>query len=120
PLPAPMKRARLATRLKASPAAAPASPPDRVLKLYQPAHQRFYVATATLACAVPGMPDRKPRGPHEQLGYVVRRLLPLSGDGIVESALVKDTEGARWRRLPADDPTWIAPGEERNGVFPLV
>jgi hypothetical protein len=121
PLPAPMKRARLFTRLKTAPAAPPPPAPDRVLKLYQPAHQRYYIATATLACALPGMPDRKPQGPHEQLGYVVRRLLPLGGGGgVVEHALVKDADGARWRRLAGDDPAELAPGEERNGVFPLM
>ena len=121
PLPAAMKRARLATRLKAAPAPPPAPRADRVLKLYQPAHQRYYVAAATLACALPGMPDRKPQGPHEQLGYVIRRLLPAEdGGGVVEYAYARDGDGTQWRRLPGDDPTELAPGEERGGVFPLV
>ena len=121
PLPAPMKRARLATRLKAAPATIPAPASDRVLKLYQPAHQRYYIAAATLACALPGMPDRKPEGPHEQLGYVIRRLLPVgTGNDPVEYAYAKDADGTHWRRLPGDDPAGLAPGEERSGVFPLA
>jgi hypothetical protein len=118
PLPAPVRKASLLTRLKpkgtAPASAAAAKPVTKQLKLYQPAHQRHYVVTATLACALPGLPDRKPAGPHEQLGFVVRRLL----DG-VEHAYVKGADGWQWQRLSGDDPKQLAPAEERLGVFPL-
>jgi hypothetical protein len=47
------------------------------LKLYQPAHQRFYLVTSCLVCQAPGLPDRKvDPGKQEQAGFVLRRLLP--------------------------------------------
>lgn len=118
PLPAPVRKASLFTRLKSKPVAAPVvvpPPQPKKLKLYQPAHQRFYVVTATLACALPGMPDRKPVGPHEQLGFVLRRII-----GGVEHAYVKTDDGWKWQRLAGDDPKQLAPAEDRLGVFPLT
>lgn len=122
PMPAPMRKASLLSRLKAKPAnvavtlAKPVKPP--VLKLYQPAHQRFYVVTATLACAIPSLPDRKPTGAHEQVSFVMRRLLPVSGV-LTEHAYVKTAEGWKWQRLAGDDPLQLAPAEDRLGLFPL-
>jgi hypothetical protein len=47
------------------------------LKLYQPAHQRFYLVASCLVCQAPGLPDRKvDPGKQEQAGFVIRRLLP--------------------------------------------
>lgn len=117
PLPAPVRKASLFTRLKPKAAVVAAPPvvePVKQLKLYQPAHQRHYVVTATLACALPGLPDRKPAGPHEQLGFVIRRVM----DGI-EHAYVKAADGWKWQRLAGNDPKQLAPAEERLGVFPL-
>jgi len=58
----------------------PAESTDTVsaaLKLYQPAHQRFYLVTSCLVCQTPGLPDRKvDPGKQEQAGFVLRRLLP--------------------------------------------
>jgi hypothetical protein len=55
---------------------APAQPP-RPLKLYQPAHQRYYLVAASLVCQLPGLPDRKvDTAFQERAGFVVRRLLP--------------------------------------------
>src|SRR5262249_9004383 len=36
----------------------PAGAPATRLKLYQPAHKRFYLLAASLVCQIPGMPDR--------------------------------------------------------------
>lgn len=126
PLPAPLKLARLKTRLGRAPkpvAAVPASTPR--LKLYQPAHQRFYVATATLACAIPGLPDRKLAGSHEQVGFVLRRLMPATKDAqpgspLHEYGFVKDATGARWQRVAEGDEGVLVPGEERLPAFPLA
>jgi hypothetical protein len=122
PMPAPIRKARLLSRLKSKPAAVAAPSPafakPPVLKLYQPAHQRYYVVTATLACAVPGLPDRKPAGANEQVSFVMRRLLPVAGV-LTEHAYVKTPEGWKWQRLAGDDPQQLAPAEDRLGLFPL-
>ena len=126
PLPAPMRKARLSTRLARGPQPVPASPePDKILKLYQPAHQRYYVVAGTLACAIPGLPDRRLDGGHEQVGFVIRRLLPAAKTADadsprVEYAFVKDGDGARWQRVSDEDPAGLAPGEERLPLFPLA
>lgn len=123
PLPGPMKAARRAARLAVAPQVP--TPASTALKLYQPAHQRYYVACATLACAIPGLPDRKLEGGHEQAGMVVRRLMPARpGDtsgATVEYAYVTDASGSRWQRVSdAADTAVLAPGEERLPVFPLA
>ena len=123
PLPGPMKASRRAARLKIAPQLpAEAGTP---LKLYQPAHQRYYIACATLACAIPGLPDRRLAGGEEQLGMVIRRLLPArAGDTagpLVEYAFVSDASGSRWQRVSeGGGDAVLAPGEEQLPVFPLA
>ena len=47
------------------------------LKLYQAAHQRFYLVIACLVCQVPGLPDRMlDTSQAERATFVIRRLLP--------------------------------------------
>ena len=129
PLPAPVKQARLATRLaKLGAPRLPASSPEAAskrLKLYQPAHQRYYVAAATLACAIKGLPDRRLAGEQEQVGFVLRRLLPASASAQADAerfeyAFINDETGARWQRVSDDDAAVLAPGEERLPLFPLA
>ena len=126
PLPAPVRQARLSRLLRRTADPAPAAPePDQPLKLYQPAHQRFYLVTATLACAIPGLPDRMPGGGHERTGMVLRRLLPrtkLAADAqnLAEFAYVKTPQGARWQLVADGDPGVLAPGEELQPAFPLL
>jgi hypothetical protein len=124
PLAEPLRKRRLLTRLAKTPAAISAPPPAPTLKLYQPGHQRFYIACATLACAIPGLPDRKLGGNQEQVGFVLRRLMPATrnaapGAPLYEHAFIKDAAGARWQRVSADDEAVLAPGEERLPAFPL-
>lgn len=90
------------------------------LKLYQPAHQRYYLVAANLVCAQPGLPDRTlATGGSEQVGFVLRRLLPPSdGAARVEHAFVKDASGARWQRV-ADGSTALLPGEELLPLFSM-
>lgn len=125
PLPAPMRQRRLFTRLAKAPEPIATPTSAKVLKLYQPAHQRFYVAGATLACAIPGLPDRALGGSQEQVGFVLRRMMPATrnaaaGSPLFEYAFVKDAAGARWQRVSATDPAVLAPGEERLPAFPLA
>lgn len=124
PLPAPLRQSRLRTRLARAPKPAAEVPVNAPrLKLYQPAHQRYYVACATLACAIPGLPDRKLAGGHEQVGFVLRRLMPATKNGtgaLHEYGFVKDATGAHWQRVADADAGVLAPGEERLPSFPLA
>lgn len=124
PLPAPIRTARRLTfaakRGKTPAQVSPIVEPAKLLKLYQPVHMRHYVVCATLACRQPGFPDRKPAGPHEQIGYVMRRLLPDRDGKLVEHAYIKQAQGPMWQRLAGDKPEQLAPGEDRIKLFPLA
>ena len=94
------------------------------LKLYQPAHQRHYLVTASLVCGLPGFPERAlTPGSSEQVNFVLRRLLPAAAGGtdLREFAFVKDAQGARWQRV-ADgaEAGHAVAGEELLPVFPLA
>ena len=95
----------------ALPAPAPAPLP---LKLFQPVHQRFYVAAAHLVCELPGLPTRATAG-GDRSGMLLRRLLP---DGR-EAAFVKmPGQPGRWH--PLADASQPLPGEDWLSVFPLA
>lgn len=124
PLPAPMKAARRKRFWRAAPSAPPPAPPaNQPLKLYQPAHQRYYLVAGTLACQIPGLPERAIEGGHETVGFVIRRLLSVTGTGganpnqLVEYAYVREGDEARWQRVASG--TDLAPGEEQLALFPL-
>ena len=123
PIPAPMKDAKRRRFWRSAPSAPPpALPANKQLKLYQPAHLRYYLVAGTLACQIPGLPERAVQGGHETVGFVMRRLLPLSGraDGstpLYEYAYVMGSDGPQWQRLEAG--TELAPGEEQLPLFPL-
>ena len=123
PLPAPAKEARRKRFWRSAPSAPPPPPPvNKQLKLYQPAHQRYYLVAGTLACQIPGLPERAVAGGHETVGFVIRRLLPLSGraDGTLplhEYAYVMGSDGPQWQRVEANSA--LAPGEEQLPLFPL-
>lgn len=60
---------------------ADAATSNPTLKLYQPAHQRFYMVTGCLVCRQPGLPDHSVAGNRqEQVTFVVRRLREISSD----------------------------------------
>jgi hypothetical protein len=90
---------------------------DRPLKLYQAAHQRYYLVTANLVCRIPGLPD-KALDPtkNEQVSFVLRRDMRDELDGqIKEHALVN---GA-WQPVgvPLDR---LLPGEQQFPMFPVT
>ena len=129
PLPAPIATAKRKRLLGASRPAAPPEPPadDQPLKLYQPAHMRHYVVAASLACVMPGLPERVVAGDHERVGFVLRRLLPhdpgAAGNQTKrEFAFVKTGGESRWQRVvPAgENPAVLAPGEELLPLFRLA
>ncbi len=123
PLPAPVRQnRRKLLRAGPVPVVPPSDPAAPMLKLYQPAHQRHYVATATLACATSGLPDRKLRGAHDSVGMVLRRLMPARAQGseaLVEYAWVAG-EQPRWQRVSDSDDAVLAPGEEMLPLFPIA
>lgn len=110
--------------------AAPAPP---LLKLYQPAHQRYYLVTACLVCGQAGLPDRRlDTGRQERVSYVVRRLLPPGAVDITtplppfnpatweEHAFVVGPTGNGWQRIAKTTPTAatvLIPGEEQLPLF---
>jgi hypothetical protein len=107
--------------------------PPATLKLYQPAHQRYYLVTACLVCGIVGLPDRALNAAHqERVSFVVRRLLPPTelslkdnlpapGPTWDEHALVNAPSGSGWQRIPKDHgvtPDLVVAGEEHLPLFP--
>jgi hypothetical protein len=97
------------------------------LKLYQPAHQRYYLVSASLVCRVAGLPDRAlVQGGSEQIGFVLRRMLPFRPDSKDDAdrrefAFVKDAQGFRWQQVAAEAEvaSRMTAGEELLPLFPL-
>jgi hypothetical protein len=96
------------------------------LKLYQPAHQRYYLLSACLVCASPGLPDRKvDAGKQEKISFVMRRLLPADPDNSDvstwdEHAWVDSGTGNIWQKVRSGDVTSDAvtvTNEERLPLF---
>lgn len=81
------------------------------LKLYQPAHQRFYLVTASFVCRKVGLPDRKiDLAKQQKVEFVLRRLLPKDISDPIdpevcdlsqcdEYAYVLDGDEHRWERV---------------------
>jgi hypothetical protein len=93
------------------------------LKLYQPAHQRYYLVAANLICQIPGLPDRAvDSGKQQQVGFVMRRLLPPRSNPELdpaqwpEHAWVEQGAIRVWSPLGADEVGSRKEGEE---VLPL-
>jgi hypothetical protein len=114
---------RLEARAGTLPAIAAAGPVPKPLKLYQPAHQRFYLVTACLVCRITGLPDRRlDTTKNERVSFVVRLLQPRAGAASVnpdpydcdELAFI---DGA-WQF--AGNPQVLLDGEETNPLSPLT
>jgi hypothetical protein len=99
-----------------------------VLKLYQPAHQRYYLVCASLVCQVPGLPDRAvDMAKQERATFVVRRLLPKPGvtrptadpARADEYAYVIGDAGATWQPMTSGG-TALAAGEEQLPLSPAT
>jgi hypothetical protein len=94
--------------------------PRPVLKLYQPAHQRYYLIGAALVCRVPGQPDRHiETGNQERATYVVRKVVPAAGQSIFDSNETTWTEYALvsggWQRVT--DAQALMSNEEQQPLF---
>jgi hypothetical protein len=102
----------------------PAPPEQADLKLYQPAHGRFYLVAAHLCCRRYGFPDRR-LSDCESVGFVLRRVeavgtAPVDGDDpatFTELAWVT-TDGGSWQRV--SERHVLAVGEEMLPLVPTV
>lgn len=97
----------------------------RTLRLYQPAHGRFYVTAASLVCRRVGLPvHRVKAAAGERASMLIRRLVPRPGrsldlsdpDSFSEQAWVGDRKAGVWKRVAGT----VVEGEERLPLFPLV
>jgi hypothetical protein len=100
---------------------------DQPLKIYQPAHQRFYLISACLVCERPGLPDKIPNGEREEkVSFIIRRLfppgklkinekLPPLDSSWKEYAFIQTEQGTRWQ--PAANPNTLLAGEEPQPLF---
>jgi len=108
------------TALAERPLPVPGSPRPRLLKLYQPAHQRFYLVAAALVCRLPGLPDRTiDGGRDERATFVLRRIRTRTVSGKTvrdEYGFVASSSGGSWIKIAAPDTT-LAPGEDRRSLF---
>ncbi len=84
-------------------------------KLFQPAHQRYYLVIANLVCRIPGFPDRMLRTNNdEQVSFILRRQMQdAADDNLKEHAFV---DGC-WQ--PTGDSEKLLPGEEKFPMFPV-
>jgi hypothetical protein len=99
------------------------APPQQPLKLFHPAHQRYYLVAACLVCRTIGLPDRPLNtGAHERATFVVRKLRPRAGSAAVNPDPSQCDElafaGGEWRSVA--DPAQLQPGEEQNPLSPLT
>jgi hypothetical protein len=91
------------------------------LKLYQPAHQRYYLVSAALVCRTIGLPDRPlDASKQEKASFVIRMLQPATADAVnpdpntcAELAFVN----GEWQSV--SDPTALVTGEEKHPLSPL-
>jgi len=100
--------------------APPPAGPSRLLKLYQPAHQRFYLVAAALVCQQPGLPDRTiDSSREEKTSFVLRRIRTRTvGSATVqdEYGFVADSNGGSWAKIASPETT-LAPGEDKRPLF---
>lgn len=101
------------------------NPPSVPLKLFQPAHQRYYLVTACLICQIPGLPDRKlDATKQEKATFMVRRFLPppssdpnadIPFDAITwrEHAFISAPTGSFWQPVAGG----LVEGEEQLPLF---
>ncbi|KAA3655485.1 MAG: hypothetical protein DWQ10_17205 [Calditrichaeota bacterium] len=96
-----------------------------MLKLYQPAHQRHYLVSASLVCERPGLPDRLVAvNRQESVGFVMRRLISIDGQNATipqnEFALVQQDGDYVWKKVTdTNDAQFLVEGEEILPMFPL-
>jgi hypothetical protein len=133
-----LERLRVAAQRKAFGSALPASAgasslaqqqqAAAQLKLYQPAHQRYYLVAACCVCRVAGLPDKAiDAGREERVTFVIRRLIERQGQaGATKSydeyGFVTTPQGSAWQKVKVDAegrPDGVVKGEEQLPFFNL-
>ena len=107
--------------------------PDAAVKLFQPAHQRFYLVGASLICKKRGLPDHTVDvANQEALSFVVRRLIPKDSqtDIVATDPSTFDEYGwfgsLGWKPIPdpegvdTTDEADLPLKEERRPIFPFT
>jgi len=105
-------------------------PAEAPLKLYQSAHQRYYLLAACLVCRQVGLPDRAlDTAQQERAAFVVRRLVnpdPTNTTAVgdpeswYEYAMVQTPRGSSWQQITDATQRQAAvliPGEEQLPLF---
>jgi hypothetical protein len=92
-------------------------------KLFQPAHQRYYLVAACLVCRVVGLPDRHlETAQEERASFVVRMLRPPAGNPSAVSDAERGDEyafvGKKWEKV--GERQTVVEGEERLPLSPVT
>ena len=96
------------TNVRKAPAGATNPPP---FKLFQPVQSRFYIASASLVCRLPGLPDHTVKqNLGESTAFVLRKLTPKNGLTNVDLSVFDSTK--------MDENAWIQ--GDRGGWAPAV
>ncbi|HKV10072.1 MAG TPA: hypothetical protein VJ725_18170 [Thermoanaerobaculia bacterium] len=96
-----------------------AAPPEKPLKLFHPAHQRYYLVAACLVCRTVGLPDRPLNtAAQERATFVLRRLRPKTGAVNPDPLQCEELAFCNGEWKLAADPTRLQPGEEQNPLSP--
>lgn len=121
-----LHRSRLIARppvVAGAPGALRMSTAAQPLKLYQPAHQRYYLISAALVCRTAGQPDRHiETSQQERATFVVRKVVPPTKD-----TSIFDCTEATWKEYAFTGQGWLhvtqartlAPNEEQNALFAM-
>lgn len=101
----------------------PTTVAGKVLKLYQPAHGRFYLLVTCLVCRTLGLPDRRiDAGAQEKVTFVMRLLQPKAGADPQNPDPTQCNEFAlvngAWQA--PTDPATLATGEEQRPLAPAA
>lgn len=91
-----------------------------LVKLYQPANQRFYLVTANLVCRIPGLPDRMLNLSNgEQVSFVLRRVIDGKEYALIDEAwhLIADFDD---ERLNEQSFATLYPGEQQFSMSPVT
>ncbi|MCB0202410.1 MAG: hypothetical protein KDI03_20260, partial [Anaerolineae bacterium] len=91
------------------------------LKLYHPAHGRYYLVVGSLVCRQLGLPDRTvARQNGERTAFVIRRTVEVDGEG-QEQGWVEEGDQRGWQPLVdgCGAPVALRVDEERLPLHPV-